>query len=70
MAENTWTTRKPPNEEWVEVRDGPQGELIEVMAVYGREGSKPHWKDRQGRLFPPDAFRCWRPLTGSLPCTN
>lgn len=23
-------------------------------------GLKPHWKDRAGRLFPPDAFRCWR----------
>lgn len=62
MAE-TWQTTKPPNEEIVEVQDG--GRIIRVMAFYGRDGYRPHWRSEDGNTFwEPAAFTKWRPVHG------
>lgn len=49
-----WESGKPPNEEWVIVLDGT--DIVEAMAYYGRDGSLPHWKLRDGSCLPADAF--------------
>ena len=54
-----WQTGKPPNEVLVEVEC--DGEIIEVMAYWGRDGSMPHWRDAAGnRCWSVDCFRRWR----------
>ena len=53
--------RKPPNETWVEVMRG-NGEILEAMAVYGRDGMRPHWRTREGHACDPSQFNRWRLL--------
>lgn len=50
--------RRPPNEIWVEVKDGDK--IIEAMAFYGRDGYLPHWQTRDGSCYEQRAFREWR----------
>lgn len=54
-----WNTGRPPNETLVEVVW--DGEIIEVMAFYGRDGCRPHWRTEDGtRRWDVTAFRRWR----------
>jgi hypothetical protein len=64
MTERKWSTNKPPNEVWVEVK-GEDGEVLEANPFYGRDGMRPHWIGRDGRLWPVGAFRFWRPIETS-----
>jgi hypothetical protein len=59
-GEADWQTGKPPNELPVEVEHG--GEVIGVMAVYGRDGNRPHWKSTAGpvQCWAVEAFNRWR----------
>ena len=72
----SWQTGWPPNEVWVEVEhlieegDGFRTEVIEVMAYYGRDGTHPHWKGRDGVMWWPEAFSKWRHLPGNEPPEN
>ena len=57
-----WKTTNPPNEVLVEVE--LDGEVIEVMAFYGRDGYRPHWRTENGdRQWSADTFQRWRYLT-------
>lgn len=54
-----WQSLPPPNEVIVEVE--LEGQVIEVMAYYGREGYRPHWRTANGsRFWGPEAFTLWR----------
>lgn len=54
-----WQTGKPPNEVLVDVEDGEQ--IIQVMAYFGRDGSRPHWRNHDGsKCWDVSAFRRWR----------
>lgn len=54
-----WQTSKPPNEVLVEVEWA--GEIIEVMAFYGRDGYRSHWKTANGNeCWSVDSFSRWR----------
>lgn len=56
-----WQTAKPPNEELVEVEY--EGKVIQVMAYWGRDGSRPHWRTEDGgRCWPVEAFTQWRKI--------
>jgi len=60
--EQPWSMAKPPNEQPVEV-ELPDGRIIEAMAIYGREGTLPHWQLVQfNELRSPGTFRRWRPI--------
>lgn len=55
-----WQTSKPPNEQLVEVEYN--GQVIRVRAIWGRDGTRPHWEDEdKNRLWSPSAFNRWRP---------
>lgn len=55
----SWQSLPPPNEVIVEVEH--ESRVIEVMAYYGREGSRPHWRTADGnRFWGPEAFTRWR----------
>jgi len=58
--EMTWRTDRPPNETWVEVRDGET--ILEARAFYGRDGWRPHWQLRDGGSVNTSAFSEWRAL--------
>ena len=51
---------KPPNEIWVQVKDG--NSIIEAMAFFGRDGYKPHWELRDGTYCAPSRFSHWREI--------
>lgn len=54
-----WQNGKPPNETLVEVEFC--GEIIEVIAFFGRDGYLPHWRTLEGcTCWPPSEFRRWR----------
>jgi hypothetical protein len=54
-----WQTGPPPNEKIVEVES--DGEIIEVMAFYGRDGSQPHWRTENGdKAWSVETFKRWR----------
>ena len=60
--ENDWiNNKKPPNEEWVEVLGG-DGEIKIAMAVYGRDGTLPHWETKDGLHCHPSRFNRWRKI--------
>jgi hypothetical protein len=61
-----WRSDRPPNEEWVEVKDGET--IVEAMAFYGRDGWQPHWRTKDGKQYLPTHFREWRakPAPGAL----
>lgn len=56
-----WRYDKPPNEEVVIVEY--KGKLIKVLAIWGRDGTLPHWES-EGRNshWHPSAFSRWRLL--------
>lgn len=56
--ELSWSHNQPPNEEWVEVRDGDNVAI--AQAFHGRDGYKPHWVLLDGKHVEPVAFREWR----------
>lgn len=54
-----WHTDKPPNERIVEVEW--EGEAIRVLAFYGRNGWRPHWRSEdRTKMWDVDAFPRWR----------
>ena len=56
-----WQTSQPPNEVLVEVEEGKK--IIRVMAFYGRDGTRPHWRTKNGsRAWPVSAFSRWREI--------
>ncbi len=56
-----WKYEAPPNETLVEVE--LDGEIIQVMAYFGRDGVRPHWRSNDGkRHWAVDAFQRWRPI--------
>lgn len=60
-SDNEWQTGRPPNEELVEVEWA--GGIIEVMAFFGRDGYRPHWKTADGeQTWSVDSFSRWRTL--------
>lgn len=68
-TEEPFINQKPPNEVWVEVID-PNGNVIEAIAHYGRDGYHPHWQLRDGSLHHPTRFKLWRhmpPASSKLP---
>jgi hypothetical protein len=57
----SWKTGTPPNETLVEVEHC--GEIIQVMAFYGRDGNRPHWRTQDGsQCWDVTAFRKWREI--------
>lgn len=56
--EQQWQTGKPPNETPVEVEY--EGNIITVEAFYGRDGYRPHWRNKEGTCWDVSAFRRWR----------
>ena len=61
MGEPDWQTTKPPNEELVEVEH--EGEIIQVMAYWGRDGTLPHWKTEDGgTCWDVSTFTRWRKI--------
>jgi carbon storage regulator len=59
-----WRSDSPPNEVLVEVDDPDHaGGYIHVMAIYGGDGTRPHWRSEDGdQLWPVGTFLRWRPL--------
>lgn len=54
-----WQYGKPPNEQVVEVEYGRK--IIKVKAIWGRDGTLPHWEAVDGvRLWSPNMFKRWR----------
>ena len=53
-----WRNDKPPNEIWVQVKDGDS--VVEAMAFYGRDGYRPHWRLRDESCCHPSRFSLWR----------
>lgn len=54
-----WQTGKPPNEQVVEVKNGPK--VIRVRAIWGRDGVLPHWESEDGdKMWGASAFTRWR----------
>jgi hypothetical protein len=37
-----------------------EGKIIAVEAFYGRDGYRPHWRDKYGTCWDVSAFRRWR----------
>jgi len=60
-APAAWQTEQPPNEQFVEVRH-ESGSVTEAAAYYGRDGTLPHWRQRNGTCVSPEMFREWRPI--------
>ena len=54
----SWNYGKPPNETFVEVEK--DGEIIQVEAFYGRDGYRPHWRNKNGDCWSVNAFERWR----------
>lgn len=62
MKPRAWQTDNPPNEQVVEVEYG--GKIIRVRAIWGRDGTLPHWEEEnRNRLWHPSAFQRWRPIS-------
>lgn len=60
MAKREWSTGKPPNEVIVEALSY-EGKVHHVMAFYGRDGTRPHWRTKDGsEQYPVDYFTKWR----------
>lgn len=57
-SDKEWAHDRPPNETPVEVEW--KGNIIIVEAFYGRDGSLPHWRDKDGNCWPVSAFRRWK----------
>ena len=57
---NNWQYTKPPNEKWVEVEYN--AEIVKAKAIWGRDGTLPHWELANGILIEPHAFNRWREL--------
>lgn len=62
--EQGWRFDTPPNEVLVEVDDPDHaGGVITAMAIFGRDGTRPHWRSEDGdKLWPAETFLRWRPL--------
>lgn len=58
----SWTIAKPPNETLVEVEY--EGQIIRVMAFFGRDGYRPHWRSEdETKTWHPSQFKSWRPIS-------
>ena len=58
MTTNLTMMKPPPNEKLVEVEEN--GERIQVMAFYGRDGYRPHWTNAdRSKIWPVDRFQRW-----------
>ncbi len=55
-----WRSDKPPNEQWVEVKKGRHA--LKARAIWGRDGTLPHWEDCKWTCYPVSAFAQWRPF--------
>lgn len=61
-----WRNDQPPNETTVEARH--RSSILQVQAVYGRDGLRPHWRSVDGdTLYAVDYFEAWRPLAEPAP---
>ena len=60
-TENEWNTGQPPNEKFVIVE--LNGKEMEVQAFYGRDGYRPHWKNRKGDCYAVSTFKRWKPIS-------
>lgn len=59
MSVVEWQFGKPPNEVVVEVEY--EGQIIEVMAFFGRDGYRPHWTDvDRNKSWSVNTFNRWR----------
>jgi hypothetical protein len=58
-----WRNDRPPNEVWVEVKDGEH--VIEAMAFFGRDGYRPHWRLRDESCHHPSRFNRWREIASA-----
>ncbi len=65
---DAWRTDIPPNEQYVEV--DCLGKIIQVMAIHGRDGVRPHWRNKEGSCWEHDAFIEWRHIQKELWVTN
>lgn len=54
--ENEWLIQNPPNEELVEAVNEYTGEIQRVMAFYGRDGYRPHWRSEDNNIHYPVAM--------------
>jgi hypothetical protein len=62
MTAFIWNTGEPPNETLVEA-ENQDGEILRVMAWFGREGEFPHWRSEDGNTkYPCFYFKKWRPI--------
>lgn len=58
-----WQAGKPPHRQLVKVKDGRK--VIRVRAIWGSDGTRPHWESEDRNTFwEPSAFSMWRPTTG------
>ena len=64
MSDLAWRCSQPPNEEFVEVEC--DGKIIGAMAVYGRDGMRPHWRSGDGTSWDHNRFVKWRPTRGDV----
>lgn len=61
MDMSEWNYTAPPNEVVVEVES--DGKIIQVMAVYGRDGVLPHWSTKDGdKVWGHRQFDRWRSI--------
>lgn len=58
-----WRIDKPPNEVWVEVTDDTITTM--AMAVYGRDGLRPHWRLCDETYASVTTFTKWREIKPS-----
>lgn len=58
VIERPWIYDKPPNETDVEVEHN--GRVIVVRAIWGREGTLPHWRGNDGSCYGVRMFQRWR----------
>lgn len=64
-----WRDGKPPNEQIVEVED-EDGRTIRVMAIWGRDGTLPHWESEDRNThWNVSAFTRWRQTQEREPVT-
>ena len=64
-----WQNTIPPNEQIVEVE--LDGNILKVIAFFGRDGYLPHWQTPDGRQsWPANKFDKWRPVNHSCSTSN
>ena len=62
LENEKWQRGRPPQDVWVLARHPVDGIQEEVRAVYGKDGVRPHWVDRDGGQYFTHAFTDWQPL--------